>query len=161
MITKILLCSLAFSSIVRLIDRTGLPTWLNENGPPAVYTLTRVHFQYFKYTEFYFFYDSFDIVWNHVSSAALLLVVQQHLSRPRFPWITPSLILPLKKKKLFLHLHHLFLRFNHKLPQLLSTLWWPTIVYERSAEFRSLYQPVMSANQHAYFQHWSAWIHFY
>ena len=55
MISKILLCSLAFSSIVRLIDRTGLPTWLNENGPPAVYTLTRVHFQYFKYTEFYFF----------------------------------------------------------------------------------------------------------
>lgn len=135
--------------------------WTASSLYVYINTLTRVHFQYFKYTEFYFFYDSFDIVWNHVSSAALLLVVQQHLSRPRFPWITPSLILPLKKKKLFLHLHHLFLRFNHKLPQLLSTLWWPTIVYERSAEFRSLYQPVMSANQHAYFQHWSAWIHFY
>lgn len=139
MISKILLCSLAFSSIVRLIDRTGLPTWLNENGPPAVYTLTRVHFQYFKYTEFYFFYESFDTVWNHVSSAALLLVAQQHLPRPRFLWITPSLIIPLKKRKFIFTFTSFIFTIQ---PQIASVIVYSLMTNNRLRKIRRVSIPI-------------------
>ena len=132
MIPKILLCSLAFSSIVCLIDRKGSSTWPNKKDRQQSMQESTFNFSNILYSIF------LRIRRCRLSSRFLGCITAGRLATS-FPAkvpstsssrITPSLIYSFKKRT---NLNHLFLWFNNKLLHLLSILWWPTIVHERSA----------------------------
>ena len=128
MIPKILLCSLAFSSI----DRKGLSTWPNKKDRQQSMQESTFNFSNILYSSF------LRIRRCRLRSRFLGCITAGRLATS-FPAevpptssssITPSLIYSFKKRA---NLNHLFLSFTYKLLQLLSILWWPTIVHERSA----------------------------
>lgn len=114
------------------INRKGLSTWSNKKDRQQSMQESTFNFSNILYSSF------LRIRRCRLRSRFLGCITPGRLATS-FPakvpptsssWITPSLIYSFKKRA---NLNHLFLSFNYKLLQLLSILWWPTIVHERSA----------------------------